>query len=274
MVGLDVSPQLSDAEGQFVTYGLPEGEVVLEVSHPEFETAQCTATVPSDTECWLVPSSLDGRLQVLAVDRAGEPVPEVPITLRGPEEHRLISDQSGSARVESLQPGTYTAHVDDPGFLIAVAEVDIGERQQATVQIRVVRKPSRPSVVLKNKQIALRRQISFATGSDEILPNSEPLLLEVADVLIRNPDLELVEIQGHTDNRGDYGVNMRLSQLRAESVLRWLIEHGVEPTRLTARGYGPKRPLAPNITQQNRARNRRVQFKILRRVELTAAVSR
>ncbi|MGB9340823.1 MAG: carboxypeptidase regulatory-like domain-containing protein [Polyangiales bacterium] len=274
VVGLDVSPQLSDAEGQFVTYGLPEGEVVLEVSHPEFETAQCTATVPSDTECWLVPSSLDGRLQVLAVDRAGEPVPEVPITLRGPEEHRLISDQSGSARVESLQPGTYTAHVDDPGFLIAVAEVDIGERQQATVQIRVVRKPSRPSVVLKNKQIALRRQISFATGSDEILPNSEPLLLEVADVLIRNPDLELVEIQGHTDNRGDYGVNMRLSQLRAESVLRWLIEHGVEPTRLTARGYGPTRPLAPNITQRNRARNRRVQFKILRRVELTAAVSR
>ena len=274
VVGLSVSPQLSDAEGQFVTYGLPEGEVVLEVSHPEFETAQCTATVPSDTECWLVPSSLDGRLQVLALDRAGEPVPEVPITLRGPEEHRLVSDQSGSARVESLQPGTYTAHVDDPGFLIAVAEVDIRERQQATVQIRVVRKPSRPSVVLKNKQIALRRQISFATGSEEILPNSEPLLLEVADVLIRNPDLELVEIQGHTDNRGDYGVNMRLSQLRAESVLRWLIEHGVEPTRLTARGYGPKRPLAPNITQQNRARNRRVQFKILRRVELTAAVSR
>ncbi len=274
VVGLDVSPQLTDAEGQFVTYGLPEGEVVLQVSHPEFESAQCTATVPSDTECWLVPSSLDGRLQLLAVDRAGDPVPQVPITLRGPEEHRLISDDSGSAQVESLEPGTYTAHVDDPGFLIAVAEVEILERQQATVQIRVVRKPSRSSVVLKEKQIALRRQISFATGSEEILPNSEPLLLELADVLIRNPELELVEIQGHTDNRGDHGVNMRLSQLRAESVQRWLIQHGVEPTRLTARGYGPNRPLAPNITQRNRARNRRVQFKIVRRAELTAAVSR
>ncbi len=274
VVGLDVSPQLTDAEGQFVTYGLPEGEVVLQVSHPEFESAQCTATVPSDTECWLVPSSLDGRLQLLAVDRAGDPVPQVPITLRGPEEHRLISDDSGSAQVESLEPGTYTAHVDDPGFLIAVAEVEILERQQATVQIRVVRKPSRSSVVLKEKQIALRRQISFATGSEEILPNSEPLLLELADVLIRNPELELVEIQGHTDNRGDHGVNMRLSQLRAESVQRWLIQHGVEPTRLTARGYGPNRPLAPNITQRNRARNRRVQFRIVRRAELTAAVSR
>jgi outer membrane protein OmpA-like peptidoglycan-associated protein len=97
--------------------------------------------------------------------------------------------------------------------------------------------------------------------------------LEVADVLIRNPDLELVEIQGHTDNRGDHALNMRLSQQRAESVQQWLTEHGVEPARLTAKGYGPTRPLAPNITQRNRARNRRVQFKILRRTQLTAAAS-
>jgi outer membrane protein OmpA-like peptidoglycan-associated protein len=93
-------------------------------------------------------------------------------------------------------------------------------------------------------------------------------------VLIRNPDLELVEVQGHTDNRGDRALNMRLSQQRAESVRRWLNQHGVEPDRLTAKGYGPTRPLAPNITQQNRARNRRVQFRIVRRAQLTAAASR
>ncbi|MGB5349046.1 MAG: OmpA family protein, partial [Polyangiales bacterium] len=167
-----------------------------------------------------------------------------------------------------------TAHVDDPIYLITVADVEIHERRETTLQLRVLRKPSRPGVVLKNKQIALRRQISFATGSDEILPNSEPLLLEVADVLIRNPDLELVEVQGHTDNRGDRALNMRLSQQRAESVRRWLNQHGVEPDRLTAKGYGPTRPLAPNITQQNRARNRRVQFRIVRRAQLTAAASR
>lgn len=273
VVGQDVSPQLTDSDGRFVTYGLPEGDVLLEVSHPDFQTAQCSATVPSDSECRLVPASLDGRLRLTAIDRAGKPVPKVPITLRGPSEHQLISDENGFAQVEGLTPGAYTAHVDDPIFLISVADVLIHERQETEVQLRVLRKPSRPSVVLKNKQIALRRQISFATGSEEILPNSEPLLLEVADVIIRNPELELVEVQGHTDNRGSHAVNMRLSQQRAESVQQWLTQHGVEPDRLTAKGYGPTRPLAPNITQQNRARNRRVQFKILRRAELSAAVS-
>jgi len=273
VVGQDVSPQLTDSAGRFVTYGLPEGEVVLEVSHSDFIPAQCRATVPSDTECRLVPSSRDGQLQLVTVDRAGNAVPKVPITLRGPSEHSLISDESGSVRVDALVAGTYTAHVDDPIYLITVADVEIQERRETTLQLRVLRKPSRPGVVLKNKKIALRRQISFATGSDEILPNSEPLLLEVADVLIRNPDLELVEIQGHTDNRGDRALNMRLSQQRAESVKLWLTQHGVEPDRLTAKGYGPTRPLAPNITQQNRARNRRVQFRIVRRAQLTAAAS-
>jgi outer membrane protein OmpA-like peptidoglycan-associated protein len=139
------------------------------------------------------------------------------------------------------------------------------------VQLRVLARPSRPRVVVKKKEITLRRQISFATGSDEILPNSEPILLEVADALLRNPDIELVEIQGHTDNSGDRELNMRLSQRRAEAVQQWLIRHGVEQTRLMAKGYGPTRPIAPNITQQNRARNRRVQFRIVRRAALTAA---
>ncbi|MGB5501253.1 MAG: hypothetical protein WBM75_02550, partial [Polyangiales bacterium] len=77
VVGEDVSPQLTDSAGQFMTYGLPEGEVVLEISHPDFIPAQCSATVPSETECRLVPSSRDGQLRVVTVDRAGNPVPKV-----------------------------------------------------------------------------------------------------------------------------------------------------------------------------------------------------
>ena len=138
------------------------------------------------------------------------------------------------------------------------------------MELRILRKPSRPRVVVKKTEIILRRQVSFATGSDEILPNSESLLLEVADALLRNPDVELVEIQGHTDNRGDRALNMQLSQRRAESVQRWLIEHGVASDRLLAKGYGPTRPIAPNITAYNRARNRRVQFRIVRRADAAA----
>jgi outer membrane protein OmpA-like peptidoglycan-associated protein len=276
VVGQDASPQATDEDGRFVTFGIPEGEVLLEVSHPEYEPARCTASVPSnaDSECRLVPSSLDGQLRLLAIDRNGDPVPQIPITVRGPSEHRLTSDQNGVARVDALKPGAYTAHLDDPVYLIAVADVEILPRQETTVQLRVLPKPSRPGVVIQKSQIALRRQISFATGSDEILPNSEPILLEVADALLRNPQLELIEIQGHTDNRGTPSVNMRLSQQRAESVQQWLVRHGVERARLTAKGYGATRPIAPNITQQNRANNRRVQFMIVRRVELNAAAAR
>lgn len=274
VVGDDASPLVTDSAGGFVTYGLPEGEVVLELSHPDYETSKCRARVPSDVRCALTPSSLDGQLRILAVDREGKPIPRIAITVRGPSEHRLVSDLRGIAAVEQLPPGAYTAHVDDPAYLIAVADLDIVARQETTVQLRILPKPSRPRVVIKKNEIALRRQVSFATGSDEILPNSEPILIEVADALLRNPDLELVEVQGHTDNRGDREVNMRLSQQRAEAVRRWLMEHGVGSARLTAKGYGPTHPLAPNITQQNRARNRRVQFKILRRADQNAAASR
>jgi len=271
IAGSDASPWITDSEGRFVTFGLPEGRVTFEVSHSDYGTAACTALVPSEAECTLVPSSHDGRLRLLALDRKGNPVPKIAIRVRGPSEHVLVSDESGTASVDAMEPGAYTAYVNDPAYLIAVQDFDIRGRQETTVQLRILPRPDRPRVVIRTGEISLRRQVSFGTGSDEILPNSEPLLLEVADALLRNPDLELIEIQGHTDNRGELEVNMLLSQRRAEAVRQWLIEHGVEPARLMAKGYGPTRPLAPNITAYNRARNRRVQFKIVRRVDVTAA---
>jgi len=213
----------------------------------------------------LRPTSLAGQLRILTVDREGKPVPNVSVNIRGPSEHLVVSDSAGISAIEEIEPGAYSAYVDDPAYLIAVRGFDVLERQETAIELRILKRPSRPRVVVKETEIGLRRQVSFATGSTEILPNSEPLLLEVADALIRNPDLELVEIQGHTDNRGNPQLNMQLSQQRAESVLRWLVQHGVEAERLTAKGYGATRPIAPNITAYNRARNRRVQFTILRR---------
>ena len=266
IIGQDASPQVTDAAGRFTTYALAEGaDVVLEVSHPDYETAQCPAAVPSETDCTLAPSMRVGMLRILAVDREGNPKADVPISIRGPSEHELVSDGSGTATVSEIVPGSYSAHVDDPGYLIVVRDFDIVARQETAIKLRMLRKPSRPRVVVKKTEIALRRQVSFATGSDEILPNSEPLLLEIADALHRNPEIARVEIQGHTDNRGDQNLNMRLSQQRAESVRGWLTQHGVDPARLVAKGYGSTRPIAPNITAYNQARNRRVQFKILQR---------
>ncbi len=270
IAGQDASAQTTDSAGRFTSYSLEEGDVVLEVTHPDYLASECPAAVPSEVDCALVPSSRDGQLRLLTVDREGNPVAKATVSVRGPSEHQLISDSNGVASVPAIAPGAYTARVDDSAFLLAVRDFDVAERQETTVQLRFVRKPSKPRVVVKQSEIVLRRQVSFATGSDEILPNSEPLLLEVADALLRNTDLELVEIQGHTDNRGERKLNMDLSRRRAESVRRWLAQHGVDEARLAARGYGPTRPIAPNITAYNRARNRRVQFKIVRRSAVTA----
>jgi outer membrane protein OmpA-like peptidoglycan-associated protein len=96
-----------------------------------------------------------------------------------------------------------------------------------------------------------------------ILPESLPLLTEIADTIIRNPRIKRIEVQGHTDNTGTAERNRTLSEERAESVRGWLVSHGVTPDRLVAKGYGQDKPRVPNVTAANKQRNRRVQFVIL-----------
>jgi outer membrane protein OmpA-like peptidoglycan-associated protein len=82
-------------------------------------------------------------------------------------------------------------------------------------------------------------------------------------VMQRTPNLKKVEIQGHTDNTGPRDHNLKLSEDRANAVRTWLTNAGVDGSRLVAKGYGQDRPLAPNVTPANKAKNRRVQFIIL-----------
>ena len=72
-----------------------------------------------------------------------------------------------------------------------------------------------------------------------------------------------VEAQGHTDSQGSDAYNLRLSQQRAESVREYLVSQGVEPGRITARGYGESQPIASNDTADGRATNRRVTLRII-----------
>ena len=77
------------------------------------------------------------------------------------------------------------------------------------------------------------------------------------------PEIRKIRIEGHTDGRGKPAYNRRLSQRRAESVLRHLVAVGIDASRLRAKGFGPDRPIVPNDTRANRAKNRRVEFVVL-----------
>jgi outer membrane protein OmpA-like peptidoglycan-associated protein len=105
--------------------------------------------------------------------------------------------------------------------------------------------------------------IRFKTNSAEIDPRSFAILDEAVAVLQRFPDVRM-EVQGHTDDVGDDAANLALSQARAQAVVEYFISKGVAPERLVARGYGETKPEVPNDSKANRARNRRVEFIILR----------
>src|SRR5690606_68696 len=109
--------------------------------------------------------------------------------------------------------------------------------------------------------IRVLQQVHFAFGTAKILPNSFPVLQEVADYLKSNKAIKKMSIEGHTDNKGSAALNKRLSQERANSVMVWLTQHGIEAGRLEAHGYGMERPIDENTTEAGRARNRRVEFK-------------
>ncbi|MBV9948860.1 MAG: OmpA family protein, partial [Myxococcales bacterium] len=115
-------------------------------------------------------------------------------------------------------------------------------------------------LVVTEKEIRITQQIQFEFNKATIRPGlSDRILDEVASVLNDNPKISL-EVQGHTDNVGNDAYNMKLSQGRAESVRAYLLERGVAPSRLVARGYGMRQPLVPNDSPSNRELNRRVQF--------------
>lgn len=127
---------------------------------------------------------------------------------------------------------------------------------------------SKETELLETGMIRLQN-VNFDTGKAKILPESFQTLDEVADILGRWPDLR-IEIAGHTDSRGTDARNMALSQARAASVRDYLVNKFPElrPEQFTAKGYGESQPVATNSTALGRARNRRVEFRVLNKETL------
>jgi len=123
--------------------------------------------------------------------------------------------------------------------------------QVDAVGCRIIFQEKQTTVVLEG--------VTFATGKATLTEPAKAILLSVAQSLAANPDVR-VEVAGHTDNTGSRALNMRLSQARAESVRDFLVQNGVQPSQLEARGYGPDKPVASNRTRDGRQQNRRVEL--------------
>ena len=119
-----------------------------------------------------------------------------------------------------------------------------------------------PKAKIVGKKIEILERIEFDTAKATIRPSSEGVLNAVLDILKKYPQIKMVSIEGHTDNKGRRYYNVGLSKRRAASVVKWLVKHGIDKKRLSSKGFGPDKPIDSNDTKEGRQNNRRVEFQI------------
>jgi OOP family OmpA-OmpF porin len=112
-----------------------------------------------------------------------------------------------------------------------------------------------------NDKLKAAGTVEFAVGSAEITPQGKAVLDKIMPGMKEGDNN--IQVEGHTDNTGNADKNLSLSQQRAESVRKYLVAGGVKEANLTAKGFGPNRPIADNSTPAGRQRNRRIEFNVV-----------
>ena len=164
------------------------------------------------------------------------------------------SDSMGLFTFKELKPGVYDIKVEAESYELAVVSEVITAGEQTKVEIGMVKKG----------MVITLRGVKFDFNKATLKPESYPILEQGAKILKTHPNIR-VEVQGHTDSKGSDAYNLKLSNARANSVCDYLIRNkNIEPSRLVARGYGERKPIADNRTDEGRAQNRRVDFLILK----------
>jgi outer membrane protein OmpA-like peptidoglycan-associated protein len=158
------------------------------------------------------------------------------------------SNQSTATPVPSIAPAPTTSPVAAPAPPTVAAPAPTVEAKQA-LQAEL------------NKVVELEI-VEFQTASAELTDKGKASLDRVVKALASLPGVA-IEVQGHTDNRGDATRNLALSQARAQTVKRYLVEKAIAEKLLSTKGFGPTKPKADNATAEGRARNRRIEFQLL-----------
>ena len=157
--------------------------------------------------------------------------------------------------VSGLLSGAYY-YIDDVEIRLVAEAVDTVEEKES--------EPQATEAVPTVGETLTLREIYFQYDKTILLQQSYNELQRLLRLLEANPKMR-IEIGGHTDSKGSVEYNQRLSEGRAKAVADYLIEHGINAKRLEFKGYGKSRPIDDNDSEEGRARNRRVEIKILSR---------
>jgi len=170
---------------------------------------------------------------------------------------RVQTDATGNYLVTLPVGKDYAFNVKRKGYLFFSENFPMSQKgPDSTYNIDIPLQPieANASVVLKN--------IFFDLGKFDLKPESTIELDNIFQLLKENPTLK-IQISGHTDNIGKAADNMTLSNNRAQAVVKYLVSKGIEPARLSFKGFGATKPVADNATEEGRARNRRTELQVV-----------
>ncbi len=253
---LDGSPGPADASPMW------SGTYAINATAYGYQALKSQLTVPGGEshEAVLTMKALEpGRLVVRVIDPTGSPISNATWLVDGVEQGAV-----GQVARTSLLPGTYRIAAFAEGHLRASQDARIRSDLSTTIEITL--RPTTTTVT--RDRIDLGGKIYFETAKDVIKEESFGLLEDVAAIMKEFPEIRKVRIEGHTDSRGNATYNQTLSDARAASVVRFLVERGVEPARLHSIGYGESRPVDTHDNERAWAQNRRVDFFIEEWVEI------
>lgn len=174
------------------------------------------------------------------------------------------TDAGGRCVVSNVPTSQENATATAPGYDQKTVPLTLEANETVQVRFQLQRHHAAADIEgsIGATGTAALRGVTFDTNSATLRPDSLATLQQALAVINKRPNSHWV-ISGYTDNKGSDDVNQRLSDQRAGAVMDWLIEHGIDESRLTAKGYGSAHPVADNSTEEGRAQNRRVELTLV-----------
>ncbi|HKF97498.1 MAG TPA: OmpA family protein [Steroidobacteraceae bacterium] len=220
-------------------------------------------TAASAPPRWLVPAAIAGAL-ILAwlVIRSMSPPRPVP-TAASVTSEAVNSATSAASSAANAAGDAATKAWAALGDMMKVklpdgSEINVPSRG---VEARLVSYLNDRSAAVSDNTWFDFDRLLFDTGKATLQPASQEQLTNIADILKAYPQVK-IRIGGYTDNTGDPAANLQLSEQRADNVMAELVNQGIDPSRMTAQGYGAENPIADNSTEEGRQKNRRISLRV------------
>jgi outer membrane protein OmpA-like peptidoglycan-associated protein len=169
-------------------------------------------------------------------------------------------DKDGNLIVELREGDRYEVDVAKKGYTYFNTKVDVNKKN-------TTKKLDIKLNTLTTKTKMVFNDITFETNSADINTTSNEELTRLVQFMNDNPDI-YIEVSAHTDDKGSDAYNINLSMKRAQTVVDYLSRQSIDKNRLKSKGYGKSMPLVPNISEENRAKNRRVELKIIEKPQI------